>query len=126
MKHFLFFQVIALLALAILVSRLTIARPASFGLCAPASSNRSLRLAAASPVLISIKSCARRSVPSASRFFAFRVVFEAIGKPYQFAIKLTAICDQRNAKICPTLISHWIENLIILASYDLNKISVLQ
>jgi len=84
MKVFLFFQVMALLALAMLVSRLAIARPASFGLCAPASSSRSLRLAAALPVLTSISSCARRSALNASRFFAFRVVFDAMGIPLLF------------------------------------------
>jgi hypothetical protein len=35
-------------------------------------------------VLISIRSSARRSAPRVSRFFAFRVVFDAIGNPCQF------------------------------------------
>ena len=42
------------------------------------------RLAAASPVLISISRCASRSVPRASRFFALRVDFDAIGIPLLF------------------------------------------
>jgi len=67
-----------------LVSRLVISRAASLGLWAPASASRSLRLAAALPVLIWISNCARRSAPSASRFFALRVVLEAIGSPVLF------------------------------------------
>ena len=74
-----FFQVMKLRARAMLVSRLVISRAASLGLWAPASASRSLRLAAALPVLTSISNCARRSAPSASRFFALRVVFDAIG-----------------------------------------------
>lgn len=50
----------------------------------------SRRLATAEPVLISISSSARRSAPSVSRFFAFRVVFDAIGNPYQFGRTLAA------------------------------------
>jgi hypothetical protein len=44
----------------------------------------SRRLATAEPVLISISSSARRAAPSVSRFFAFRVDFDAIGNPDQF------------------------------------------
>ena len=38
-------------------------------------------LATAEPVLISINKSARRAAPSVSRFFAFSVVFDAIGNP---------------------------------------------
>lgn len=69
-------------ARAMLVSRLATARPVSFGLCAPASSNRSRRLARAEPVLISISKSARLAAPSVSRFFAFSVVFDAIGNQF--------------------------------------------
>ena len=63
--------------------RLRTSRAASAGLAAPASSSRRRRLMAASPVLISISSWASRSAPSASRFFAVRVVFDAMPLRYR-------------------------------------------
>ena len=62
---------------AMALRRLRISRAASAGLCAPASSSRKRRFAAASPALISINNSARRSAPSASRFFALSVFFTA-------------------------------------------------
>jgi len=55
--------------------RLRISRAASAGLSAPASSSRKRRFAAASPAPISINSSAKRSAPSASRFFALSAFF---------------------------------------------------
>lgn len=77
-----FFQLMKPLARAMLVNRLVISRAASLGLCAAAKARRSLRLAAALPVLMSINNSASRSAPRASRFFALRVVFDAIGNPF--------------------------------------------
>ncbi|EGE57260.1 hypothetical protein RHECNPAF_4460030 [Rhizobium etli CNPAF512] len=55
---------------------------------------RRRRLWAALPVLISISSSARRCAPSASRFFALRVVFAAIGHRCRFAPTLTRDSNQ--------------------------------